>query len=112
MLFPDEETRKKIFEIHTKPMPLAEDVNLSELAKITDGYVGADIEAVCREAGILTLRDDIKAVKVSKKYFEKALGAVHPSVTKEIEDMYEKFEGEYRKKRAKEMDADKPSYYG
>jgi transitional endoplasmic reticulum ATPase len=109
---PDEETRKKIFEIHTKPMPLAEDVNLSELARITDGYVGADIEAVCREAGILTLRDDMKAVKVSKKYFEKALGSVHPSVTKEIEDMYEKFEGEYRKKRAKEMDSDKPSYYG
>ena len=45
---PDEESRLAIFKVHTKDMPLAKDVKLSRLAKNTEGYVGADIEAVCR----------------------------------------------------------------
>ena len=56
---PSEEARLAIFEVHTKDMPLANDVDLKKLAKMTDGYVGADIEAVCREAAMLTLRNDM-----------------------------------------------------
>ncbi len=47
---PDRKSRLAIFRIHTKNMPLAEDVDLEELADMTEGYVGADIEAICREA--------------------------------------------------------------
>ena len=65
---PDEEARIAIFEVHTKGMPLAEDVNLKKLAKNTEGYVGADIEAVCREAAMFTLRDDIEANEIPNKY--------------------------------------------
>ena len=75
---PDEESRLAIFKVHTKDMPLAEDVKLSRLAKNTEGYVGADIEAVCREAAMLTLREDINSENVSMKFFEKAMEKVKP----------------------------------
>lgn len=73
---PDETARLEIFKVHTKNMPLAEDVDLEYLAKHSEGYVGADIEAVCREAVMLTLRDDLKAEYVKMKYFKKAMKKV------------------------------------
>ncbi len=73
---PDEEARLAIFKVHTKNMPLADDVDLEYLAKSTEKYVGADIEAVCREAVMLTLRDDLKAEQVKMKYFKKAMKKV------------------------------------
>lgn len=76
---PNEEGRLAIFNVHTKDMPLAKDVNLEKLAKGTDGYVGADIEAVCREAAMLTLRDNIEAKEVTMKYFNKAMEKVKPA---------------------------------
>ena len=75
---PDEEARLSIFEVHTKDMPLASDVDLKKLAKNTDGYVGADIEAVCREAAILTLRNDLESSEIPYKYFKEAIEKVKP----------------------------------
>ncbi|MGC9517013.1 MAG: CDC48 family AAA ATPase [Methanomicrobiales archaeon] len=75
---PDEKARVEIYKVHTKDMPLAEDVELEKLAKISQGYVGADIEAVCREAVMLTLRDDLNAENVSMKYFKDAMKKVKP----------------------------------
>ena len=75
---PDEKARLAIFEVHTKNMPLANDVNLKKLAKNTDGYVGADIESVCREAAMLALRDDLDASEISNKYFKQAIEKVKP----------------------------------
>lgn len=76
---PNEEARLSIFKVHTQNMPLADDVNLEKLAKQTEGYVGADIEAVCREAAMLTLRNDINAENVPNKYFKEALEKVKSS---------------------------------
>ena len=76
---PSEESRVAIFEVHTKNMPLANDVNLKKLAKSTDGYVGADIEAICREAAMLTLRNDIEASEIPNKYFKEAIEKVKPA---------------------------------
>ena len=75
---PDEEARLAIFKVHTKDMPLAKDVDLKKLAKNTDGYVGADIESVCREAAMLTLRNDLKASEIPNKYFKQAIDKVKP----------------------------------
>ena len=75
---PDEEARLSIFEVHTKDMPLADDVDLKKLAKNTDGYVGADIEAVCREAAMLTLRNDLESKEIPYKYFKEAIDKVKP----------------------------------
>ena len=76
---PSEEARLAIFEVHTKGMPLASDVDLKKLAKSTDGYVGADIEAVCREAAMLTLRNDIESSEIPNKYFKEAIEKVKPA---------------------------------
>ncbi len=108
---PDQESRKEIFRIHTRDMPLSEDISIDELAMLTEGYVGADIEVVCREAAILALREDIDTNKVLKVHFEKAMQKVKGSLSREIIEMYEKFEDEYKLARGKGA-SKKENYFG
>jgi len=108
---PDKKTRKQVFSVHTKGMPLAKDVDMTELVEKTEGYVGADIESVCREAAILALREDIKSATISMKYFKLALDKVKPSVDKTIEEGYKNLESTFRQARGKQA-TEKPSYYG
>ncbi|AEA46762.1 CDC48 family AAA ATPase [Archaeoglobus veneficus] len=99
---PDKKARKEIFKIHLRGKPLADDVSIDELAEKTEGYSGADIEAVCREAGMLAIREALKPgltreeakelakkIKITKKHFEKALEKVKPSLTKDDVKRYE-----------------------
>ncbi|MBO8174353.1 MAG: CDC48 family AAA ATPase [Thermococcus sp.] len=111
---PDEKARYEIFKVHTRKMPLAEDVDLKELAKRTEGYTGADIAAVCREAAMNAMRRALKGgiikpgvkmdevrqkVKVTMKDFEEALKKVGPSVSKETMEYYKKIEEQFKKMR-------------
>jgi transitional endoplasmic reticulum ATPase len=105
---PNEEERLHILKIHTKKMPL-KDVNLKELAKKTEGYSGADLEALCREAAMNALRENIKAKEVKMKHFEEAMKKITPSLTKEMIEYYQKF-AERRKKIEVEREA--PTYIG
>jgi transitional endoplasmic reticulum ATPase len=73
---PNEAGRLAIFKVHTKKMPLAENVSLKRLAKESDGYVGSDIEAVCREAVMLALRENLEIDTISMKYFKEAMKKV------------------------------------
>eukprot|EP00871_Galdieria_phlegrea_P004154 jgi/Galph1/473/GphlegSOOS_G5152.1 len=68
--FPDEKTKRKIFQIHTSKMTLAEDVNLEELVMNKDNLSGADIKAICTEAGLMALRE--RRMKVTQEDFRKA----------------------------------------
>jgi transitional endoplasmic reticulum ATPase len=82
---PDEKTREEIFKIHTKNKPLAKDVDLTKLAKESDGRTGSDIEFVCRKASMLAVREYIERnsaqnkatlegeLKVSRQHFDQAL---------------------------------------
>jgi len=108
---PDIKSRKEIFDVHLKNMPLSKDVKRDELVQKTEGYVGADIESICREAAMLALRDDMNVKEIKMKYFNEALKKVRPSASKDIEALYEQFENSYRKTRAEEM-KDRPNYYG
>jgi len=108
---PDEKAREEIFKIHTKEMPL-KNVTSQELAKTTEGYAGADIEAICREAAILALREDMKAKEINKKHFEEAMQKVRPSVTEEIEKAYKELREQFSTAKAKEMQEQKPAYFG
>jgi transitional endoplasmic reticulum ATPase len=94
---PDNESRKKIFEVHTKNVPISSDVNLNELVKLTEGFVGADIESLVREAAMNALRKDIKTKTVAKKDFEGALMKVRPSVSSESAKVYKRLEDHYLK---------------
>ena len=108
---PDKKSREKIFEVHMKNMPLKE-VKISELAESSEGYVGADIEAVCREAAILALRKNMKAKVVTKENFDEALKKVHPSVNEEIKEAYTNLESQFRLAKGKEMKENMVHYMG
>jgi len=88
---PDEKTRLKILEIKTKNVPL-KGVNLKELAKKTEGYSGADLEALVREAAMTALREDKNTKEVREKHFAKAMEAIRPSLNKKIIDFYSRFD--------------------
>jgi transitional endoplasmic reticulum ATPase len=87
---PDEKARAEILYIYTRRMPLAEDVNIEVLASRCEGFSGADLEALCREAGLAALRRDKNAEKVTKRDFEEALLHVRPSISPALLREYEK----------------------
>ncbi len=105
---PDEDARRAIFEVHTQSKPLADGVDLDKLARKTEGYVGADIEAVCREAAMNASREFIVSVKpeeiddsvgnvrITMEHFEDALDEVSPSVTEDTRRRYEEIEERFR----------------
>ncbi len=94
---PDEKARYQIFKIYTKKMPLASDVDLKELASMTKGYSGADIQAVCNEAGMQALRRNIAAKEVKKEDFKAALNKIGPSLTPDMEKFYESFAQSFKR---------------
>lgn len=96
---PDADSRLGILKVHTRRMPLG-DVDLAAIAAMTDGYVGADLAAVCREAGLAAYREDPDADWVLMRHFESALKAVGPSVTQDMMDGYENLGKSMRKRRA------------
>ena len=83
---PSEKMRVDIFKIHLQNMPVEKSITAVDLAKRTEGYSGADMEAICREAAMLALREDIKSKIVKQEHFEAAMQKVKPSLSKrEIE---------------------------
>ena len=86
---PDEKARLQIFRICTARMPLDKDISLKDLAKITEGYTGADIDNLVREAGMTAIREDSK--KVSTRHFEMSFKMIVPSIKKEHVESVQKF---------------------
>lgn len=86
---PDEKARLDILKVHVRGMALDNDVDLKNLAKRTEGYSGADIEALCRKAGMIALHENIKIERVSKRHFEAAFNKVNPSTTPQTKEYYE-----------------------
>ena len=87
---PDEKTRLKIFQIHTKRKPLDSNIDLSELAQKTQNYSGAEIAAICNEAALKALETNLQnseentkddhELKVNSKHFQEALEVVKPRI--------------------------------
>jgi len=92
---PDVEGREQILKIHTDDVPITADVSLRELAEITDGYVGSDLENITREAAIEALRADPDAEEVEMQHFRLAMEEVRATVTDEIEEYYEEIAEEF-----------------
>lgn len=108
---PNTKAREEIFKIHTAEMPL-KGITAAELAEKTPGYVGADIEAICREAAIMALRENMESKEITAKHFEKAIEKVKPSITPEIENAYKELKGHFTSAKAKELQTSKPAYFG
>ncbi len=94
---PDREGRLAIMKIHTKNTPLAKDVDIEKIAELIEGYVGADIGSLCREATMLALRENKEAKEVRKKHFDEAMRKVKASVSKDAMERYKRVEQEYLK---------------
>jgi ATPases of the AAA+ class len=113
---PDYKARLEILKIKTRNMPLAPDVNLEEIARITEGYSGADLELLVKEAAINRIRlsyelkrkqglneeESLKElgkedIKIAMDDFKSALEKVKPSITKEMENYYKLFVETFRK---------------
>ena len=86
---PDAESRKKIFEVHLRRVPLAKDVDVGRLAEMTEGYTGADIAALVREAVLTKLREKFEPGPVEMRHFTEAMKRVPPSLSKEDVRYYE-----------------------
>ena len=93
---PDEGARLKILRIKTEKMPLDETVNLETLARKMDGYSGADIDSVVREAGLSALRKNTESNAVSINDFEVAIDEIAPSITPEMITWYENSKKRFR----------------
>jgi transitional endoplasmic reticulum ATPase len=78
---PDKAAREEIFKVHSGKMPLAKDIDFSLLAEKTEGYTGADIEAICREAALVALREEMRKKDVTMKHFESAIKSITMSVS-------------------------------
>jgi transitional endoplasmic reticulum ATPase len=96
---PNQSGRLEILQIHTRGMPLADDVNLKALASVTHGFVGADLEALCKEAALRALRkilpeldfeatsvpaEILNKITVTMPDFQDALKEVEPSAMREV----------------------------
>lgn len=86
---PEKEGRLHILRIHTGSMPLADDVDLNELAERTKGYTGADLEDLVRRAGLQALRENVDSNIVPMRLFQQSLHETRASVTAEMEEEYE-----------------------
>jgi len=112
---PDEKARLEILRVHTRNVPLADDVDLAEIAKETEYYTGADLEALVREAAMNVLRrNNMKPGKVTMEDFRAAMERVGPSLDKETVAFYELFAKEAARKIVKKLVTKKksPEYIG
>jgi transitional endoplasmic reticulum ATPase len=89
---PDSDAREKIFAIHTSGMSLSEDVDLKKMSNDLEGYVGADLAAICREAVMIGLREDLNIEKITMKHFIEAKSVIHPSASSQITKEFEMLE--------------------
>ncbi|MHA1648881.1 MAG: AAA family ATPase, partial [Candidatus Helarchaeota archaeon] len=121
---PNREERLEILKVHTKNMPLAEDVDLNSIAARTEYYSGADLENLCREAGMIAIREltssstaDLQNpevlkslnIKVRKEHFDTILNRMTPSLNEDIINWYDKFT---KRLQGKQISKETPSAYG
>ena len=92
---PNEEGRTNILKIHTQNMPIAKNIKLDELSRQTEGFTGADLEALAREAAMIALRESLDSKEVKKKHFADALKKIKPSVTPQSIEIYKRIEEQF-----------------
>ena len=109
---PDKESRKAIFKIHTEGMPLAKDVDMKKLVEQTEGFTGADVAGLCKEAGLLALRKSTDAKEVKMEDFDEAYKKTRPSLKMEDIKKYKDIEEKYLKKARASKVIPTPSYLG
>jgi transitional endoplasmic reticulum ATPase len=91
---PNYDARLEILQIYTSKMPIDETVELSKIAEKLDGYTGAEVSLICKEAAMFGLEADINIAKLNSTHFNKAIDKVKPRLKKEDLQKYQAFTGE------------------
>ena len=108
---PNLEAREAILKVHMRNTPVKDkDKIIKQIAGKTEGYVGADLESLVREAGLIALRRDIKAEEISSEDFKEAMKTVKPSVNIELQKHYQEIEKEMKNPK-KELESLNMSSY-
>ncbi|XP_033204178.1 ATPase family gene 2 protein homolog A isoform X2 [Bombus vancouverensis nearcticus] len=88
---PDYEARQEIFDIKLRNMPIAEDVHIQDLVDLTEGYSGAEIQAICHEAAMKALEEDLNATIITKEHFKAALAIITPRTPASLINLYNEY---------------------
>ncbi len=107
---PDKDARLEILKVHTNDMPLAKDVKLETLAEMTEGYSGADIEGLTREAAMVAVRSDWKAKPVTMENFQEAMKDIRPSISAEDAKRFMEIAENVLRRQPKRKEAPLPQY--
>ena len=96
---PDTESRKEIFNIKLSNMPIGQDVDVEQLVTLTEGYSGAEIQAICQEAALKSLEESLEAEHIQWQHFLSALQVVKPRTSQELLDLYERYEEQFKERK-------------
>jgi len=88
---PQSEARREILKIKLRAMPISEEVDMEKLVQMTEGYSGAEIQAVCHEAALRALEQSFDAEEVKWVDFEHALESVPPRTSPDLLKLYEDY---------------------
>jgi transitional endoplasmic reticulum ATPase len=100
---PEMKSRLEILKVHTRKMPLAEDVDLEYIARATEGYVGADLAALVREAALYALREDLSSSRVYMRHFLQAMTKIRPSLSEDMIRFYESWRDRFKQRLPKQV---------
>ncbi|EGG17099.1 AAA ATPase domain-containing protein [Cavenderia fasciculata] len=89
---PDQKARKEIFKIHLLKVPHSNDIDIDLLSNITDGYSGAEVTSICKEASVCAMKEDLNIEKVEMRHFQSAIGLVKKGITKEMIEFYDNYQ--------------------
>ncbi|CAA18886.1 ribosome biogenesis factor recycling AAA family ATPase [Schizosaccharomyces pombe] len=88
---PNFEARKQIVKIQAEKMKFAEDVDLDLIAEKTEGCSGAEVVALCQEAGLIAMHEDLEAKEICQAHFKTALLALRKAITRDMLEYYASF---------------------
>uniref|UniRef100_A0A803NB09 AAA+ ATPase domain-containing protein n=1 Tax=Chenopodium quinoa TaxID=63459 RepID=A0A803NB09_CHEQI len=89
---PCEADRVDVFHVHLRKMPCSSDVDIRELARFTEGYIGADISLICREAAISAIEENLNSSEIKMEHLKNAILRVHPSEVQRYQELSDKFQ--------------------
>lgn len=89
---PSEADRADVFNVHLRKMPCCSDIDVRELAHLTDGCTGADISLICREAAISAIEENINSSEIKMAHLKNAILRVHPSEIQPYQELSDKFQ--------------------
>ncbi|KAK1412405.1 hypothetical protein QVD17_33631 [Tagetes erecta] len=96
---PDLEARYEILRVHTRGMTIDDDVDLKKIAQETERFTGAELEGLCREAGIVALREDITATIIHNHHFQTVKSSLNPALTSQEIDSYASYMNKKRTRK-------------